>query len=98
MITTITNLYPMDIWGSFMDAARTWCANLFGGLMEFGMVIGIFVISIGAIAYFSHYNKGGLILIVHGIVGEIICSCLYMAITGATGPPDITIFFRAPIA
>jgi len=89
-------LLPADIWGDFFAGIRTANANFFGGLVEFGMVIAVFVFLIGVIMYFAHYSKKGLGLIVDSIVGFIVLTCAYMAITGTTGPPDISIFFRLP--
>ena len=96
MTINISYLYPLDIWGTFFDAARAACANLIGGIIEFGMVIFVFVIVIAAIVYFSGYSRKGLGYLVNGIVLEIMLSCIFMAITGATGPPDISIFFKVP--
>lgn len=95
MANTLFYLLPLDFWGDFMNGAKLMLANLIGGIFEFGMVIALFGILIGAIAYFSHYNKKGLVVLVDCIVLEIVFSCIYMAITGATGPPDISIFFKA---
>ena len=96
MTPSITYLYSLDIWGTFFDAARVAFANFIGGIIEFGMVIFVFVIVIAAIVYFSGYSHKGLGYLVNGIVMEIVLSCVFMAITGATGPPDISIFFRPP--
>lgn len=96
MTSILQPITPLDIWGTLLDAGRTWSANFFGGIIEFGMVIFLFVILIGCIIYFTGYSKKGLGYLVNGIVMEIVLSCIFMAITGATGPPDISIFFRAP--
>ncbi|HME53399.1 MAG TPA: hypothetical protein VKM55_14340 [Candidatus Lokiarchaeia archaeon] len=96
MTHELTYLFPLDFWGDFMNGAKLALANLIGGIIELGMVIALFGIVIGAIAYFSHYHRGGLAVLVNCIVLEIILSCIYMGITGATGPPDISIFFKMP--
>jgi hypothetical protein len=79
-----------------MNGIKLALANLIGSIFEFGMVAFVFVILIACIVYFTGYNKKALPWLVNGIVMEIVLSCFYMAIMGTTGPPDITIFFRAP--
>jgi hypothetical protein len=42
---------------------------------------------------FSNHGKG---MIVNGVVAIIIVSCMYMAVLGVSGPPDISLWFKPP--
>ena len=54
----------------------------------------VFVILLGVLFYFTHYNKAGKTMIVNGIVGMIIACVFYTWLFG--GLPDITVWFRPP--
>lgn len=95
MTQLLTVLFPLDIWGDFINGVKLALANLIGSIFEFGMVAFVFVILIACIVYFTGYNKKALPWLVNGIVMEIVLSCFYMVIMGTTGPPDISIFFRS---
>ena len=96
MIDIQAIIRPADAWGDFVAAGEAFIRNIIGGIIEFGMVVALFPLIIGLIAYFTSYNKGGLHWLVNAIILEIILCCLYMAILGTNGPPDISIFFRPP--
>ncbi len=83
-------------WDEFVSAGQSIMYSAFSFVCELAMVALIFVILFGVLFTFTRYNKAGPNMIVTGIVGMIVISCAYMAILGASGPPDISVWFRPP--
>ncbi len=68
----------------------------FSFICELVMVAMVFWILLGLLFHFTHYSSKGAGMIANGIVVIIAVSCIYMSILGASGPPDISIWFRPP--
>ena len=51
---------------------------------------------IGAIVYFSHFASWGGKALMGGIFLLIFLPCWYIAMFGASGPPDLSAWFRLP--
>jgi hypothetical protein len=83
-------------WDAFQAAGQAMMNNVITFVCEMVMVAMVFMILFGLLFHFTHYSSKGAGMIVNGIVVMIVISCVYMAILGASGPPDISIWFRPP--
>ena len=83
-------------WEAFQAAGQAMMYNVFSFACEMVMVAMVFLILFGLLFHFTNSNHNGANMIKNGIVVIIIVSCMYMAILGASGPPDISIWFKPP--
>jgi hypothetical protein len=95
-LTTLVQSPAQFGWDTFVAAGQQAMYTAFSFICEMIMVALVFFVLIGVLFTFTHYHKSGPGMIVTGIAGMIIISCAYMAILGASGPPDISIWFRPP--
>jgi hypothetical protein len=94
--TTLTQAPAQSGWDGFVAAGQQLVYSGVSFFCEMVMVAAVFMVMYGLLAHFSHYSKGGAGWIVNGIILAIGISCIYMGVLGASGPPDISIWFRPP--
>nr|MDO8113576.1 hypothetical protein [Candidatus Sigynarchaeota archaeon] len=93
----IDTLYSAkDMWGNFVDAGQLLMAQIASFIITIGCIAAIFVILIGAIVHFTSFARWGGKVLMGGIFLLILMSCWYMAMFNATGPPDLSAWFRLP--
>ncbi len=95
-LTTLISAPAQFGWDSFVAAGQQAMYNAFAFICEMIIVAIVFLILFGLLFHFTRYSSKGAGMIANGIVVIIIVSCLYMATLGASGPPDISIWFRPP--
>ncbi len=95
-LTFLTSAPAQFGWDSFVSAGQQMVYSGVSFFCEMVMVVAVFMVMYGMLAHFSRYSKGGAGWIVNGIILAIGISCVYMSVLGASGPPDISIWFRPP--
>jgi hypothetical protein len=95
-LTTLISAPAQSGWDSFVAAGQQMVYSGVSFFCEMVMIVSVFMIMYGLLAHFTRYSKGGAGWIVNGIVLAIGISCIYMGVFGASGPPDISIWFRPP--
>ncbi|NMC06637.1 MAG: hypothetical protein GYA24_15575 [Candidatus Lokiarchaeota archaeon] len=84
-------------WDAFVAAGQHAMNTIFAFTCELAMVGLVFLLAIGLLLYFTGVNShGGKNMAIYAVVGMVFFSCLYMAILGASGPPDISLWFKPP--
>lgn len=83
-------------WDAFQAAGQQMMNSAISFICEMVMVAMVFVILFGMLFYFTNYNGHGKGMIVNGVIGIIVATCIYMWLLGASGPPDISLWFKPP--
>nr|MDO8109188.1 hypothetical protein [Candidatus Sigynarchaeota archaeon] len=93
----IDTLYSAkDMWGDLVGGGQLLMGQIAMFIITIGCVIAVFIILIGAIVYFSHFAQWGSKALMGGIFLLVFMSCWYMAMFNASGPPDLSAWFRLP--
>ncbi len=95
-ISILTSEPAQSGWDGFVAAGQQMMYSGVSFFCEMVMVVAVFMAMYGLLAHFSRYSKSGANWLVNGIILAIGISCIYMGVLGASGPPDISIWFRPP--